>query len=320
MAIPIFTSDNARNTISVYGGLSGTTKLIDMNVLVPVPDSGGYIYEVNEIGIKQGFKSTVETKDAEDGLEMYGVNKTHKLISLQGVCRAFGPDIPGGDRENSDYNNLHQAMNRLSWAFDPALRTFQSQYGLRAEVQLRWQDWDDDDGNFHEKMIWARPQGTPDIVTSEYFGMSFPFTVNLLAGDPRTYENTLRSPTWNSPFSPRVIGSSGDYPTIIEEIRFAFSGAGSGSFLLTSTNPDYDNPDSFYSIDFSGIGGGAHGISLFPRDRRLVVDGFIRNDLFKSPPVWGVLPPAIAANTTFTLSGTTNLTLVTFFYRDAFSL
>lgn len=323
MSIPIFQSRDVRNPIQVYGGLDGTTLLLTLNERQTGVDTGDYIFEVNEVGIKQGFKSTVETRDNEDGLEMYGVYKTHKLITISGVARFFDPAANTTDMADIVQNNMHYRANQLVATFDPALRTFQSQYGLRAEVQLVWKDFvtiADHGDNLLEKMIWVRPQGTPDMVISEYFGNAFPFKIDLLAGDPRTYRNDLRNSTWVSPFATKQVGNAGDYPTQFEEIRLAITGNGSSNFLLQSTNAEYANPDSFYNIDFSTIGAGSHGISLFPRDRQLVVDGFIRNDLFKSPPVWGVLPPALGTNTFFTVSGTTGLTLITFFYRDAFSL
>lgn len=284
--IGIFTDSEKVRLPITYNGLTINDEI----------DGPQYIYEVNQIAYRTMMNAPVESYPDMDGMEVYDARKVSKLIQITGTARA------------PLQKTLYSMAQDLSKAFDPARSAYLDPLGhgvsrleyLSLETSLS-----------ENRFIMVRPLQPPDIMWNEYMGLAFPFTINLLAPDPRAYTSLATSRPLTGAGGTITVG--GNYPTWPSLIQIAMGG-GAG---LSTFQMNYNGLSIPLNLTYAPAGA---GVSLYPAEKIALVNG-VRNDnvvgnVTTSSEWWQLIPGALTMSTV----GATNVSSIRVDFNAAWSL
>jgi len=252
------------------------------------------IIEVNTIRSETPVQTIRESREYESGLEVYGAFKRGKRISLQGVIRA------------ATHGALYDRIEEVAAAFDPDVvsRDNPNDFGF---LPLDFSVPTADVVNFPTGMMpcryYVRAEEAFDPPLSQYAGMAVPFSLPLLAADPRRYRQSLSSLD-GAGTADNSIGTFYSWPTV----TIVMSGAGSATFAVGNTTAA-----STLTLDLSGRAND-DAIVIDMERRAISLNGVDAPELYVSGDYW----PIEAGNNVVTLANNTNASVTTT-WRSAFS-
>lgn len=209
--IPVFADSRRTRIAHVYNGLT---------INQPVGGSPKDIVEVNSVRVQTQVQHISEPREYESGLEVYGAFKRGKLLIPQGILRA------------STWGGLYDRIEEVAAAFDPDLvsRNNPDTFGFLPY------DFDvptDDTLNFPSGLMpcryYVRAEQPFEPPISQYAGIGAPFSLSLLARDPRRYLQSTSSLT-GAGAADNSLATTWSWPTL----TIAMTGAGSASFTIAS--------------------------------------------------------------------------------------
>jgi len=283
--IPVFADSQRTRIAHVYNGLTINQR---------IGGSNKDIVEINNVRVQTQFQHIREIREYESGLEPYGAYKRGKLLILQGVVRA------------SSWGSLYDRVEEVAAAFDPATvsRENPDTFGyLPYDFSVPTADV----VNFPTGMMpcryYVRAEEAFDPPLSQYAGMAVPFSLPLLAADPRRYRQSLSSLD-GAGTADNSIGTFYSWPTV----TIVMSGAGSATFAVGNTTAA-----STLTLDLSGRAND-DAIVIDMERRAISLNGVDAPELYVSGDYW----PIEAGNNVVTLANNTNASVTTT-WRSAFS-
>ena len=256
----------------------------------------GTITEV--VGMRTAMDYLSEPNQWMDGLELYGIRKSSRIVVLRGFT--YGRDI----------SELHDNIKALAAATDPARIAFQnpSDYFLPLTFSTPTRDT----ANFASGLVPSKYVGVPIRMIEPQMsvvgdGLSAAWELNLLLREPKRFLQAVTTVSGNAT-SANSIADDRSWPTV----TFTLSGAGSSTFTIANTGT-YQGSVSLV-LNLSGYSSGSWVVDF--RERTITQDGTKRPDVYASGTWWMIEP----GNNVIAYSNTTNTSSRSLTYYPAFSL
>lgn len=197
------------------------------------------IYEINSVQVNSAYDYVSEVRAAKDGSEAYAAKKVNLNIRIDGIIRC----------ENME--TLNDRIKNLVAAFDPALVSLKNPDTYTQNLEFYTPSASGTAtsftvfgsskaaGNLVRSFYKVRPKSIPAITYSQFNGTSVPFTVELLAVDPRRYAYTGTTKTASGSITTGDLGGAtfGSWPVLTVTMSGAGNnhGAGLQDFSITSS-------------------------------------------------------------------------------------
>lgn len=283
--IPAFLDSRQTRNALAYNGLTFNQS---------IGGSKKDIVEVNSVRVQTAIESVRERREFESGLEAYGAFKRGKLIVLQGVVRA------------SSWGALYDRIEEVAAALDPATVSRENP-DSSGYLPLDFNIPTADAVNFPTGLMpcryYVRAEEAFEPPWSQYAGMAVPFSLPLLAADPRRYLQSLSSLD-GAGTADNSLGTFHSWPTV----TIVMSGAGSATFAVGNSTAA-----STLTLNLSGrVNGDAIVIDM--ESKSISLNGADAPQLYVSGDYW----PIEAGNNVVTLANDTNASVTTT-WRPAFS-
>ena len=192
------------------------------------------IYEINSVQVNSAYDYVSEVRAAKDGSEAYAAKKVNLNIRIDGIIRC----------ENME--TLNDRIKNLVAAFDPALVSLKNPTTYAQNLEFYTPSASGTAtsftvfgsskaaGNLVRSFYKVRPKSIPAITYSQFNGTSVPFSIELLAVDPRRYAHHGHTKTATGTISNGEIGGAtfGSWPTL----TLTMSGAGSATHDISITS------------------------------------------------------------------------------------
>ena len=256
------------------------------------------IIEVNDARVQTLLRSVTEPHEFDDGAESYPAFKQAKRIILSGEVR--GSTRPA----------LLDRLESFATAFDPA-RVSHDNPDTNGYLPFDFTVPTADTANWP---LATYPNGIPcryyvraelavEPPINQYSGLSVPFTLPLLAVDPRRYLQSTSSLT-GAGTADNSLADYFSYPTL----TIAMTGAGSAAFAIGNTTSAQT-----LTLDLSGLING-DSVAIDMQARTILVNGTSDPTLYVSGD-WLWIEPG---SNTITVTNSTNAS-PTLTWRSAFS-
>lgn len=283
--IPAFLdSRQTRNAIS-YNGLTVNQR---------VGGSNKDIIEVNAVSTRTTIESIRERREYESGLEAYGAFKRGKILVLQGVVRG------------ATHGALYDRIEEMAAAFDPdaVTRDNPDTFGF---LPLDFSVPTADTANFPTGLMpcryYARAEEAFEPPWSQYAGVAAPYSLPLMAADPRRYLQAASSLT-GAGVADNSIATVWSWPVL----TIVMTGAGSATFQIGNT----EAVGSLTLKLSERINGDSVAVDM--ERRSIKVNGVDTPSLYVAGDFWHMEP----GSNTITVTNTTNAS-PTLTWRSAFS-
>jgi len=192
------------------------------------------IYEINSVQVNSAYDYVSEVRPSKDGSEAYGAKKVNLNIRIDGIIRC----------ENME--TLNDRIKNLVAAFDPALVSLKNPTTYTQNLEFYTPSasgtatsftvfgTSKSAGNLVRSFYKVRPKSIPAITYSQFNGTSVPFSLELLAVDPRRYAYTGTTKTAVGTISSGELAGAtyGSWPIL----TLTMSGAGSATHDISITS------------------------------------------------------------------------------------
>lgn len=251
-------------------------------------------YEVGQIAIQPSVDFVSEPKAQADGLELYEARKIQTVLNMQGVVRA------------ASLAALHDAIDALNESFDPVLvsKAFPAGTDPDFVAPLDFDYPTADTDNYSDGLIsmryYVRSIQQPVSQTSQFIGLSAPFSLVLLVPDPRRYaqtESTASRTGTGTIVCDNSLASYPSYPTV----TFALTGAGGSVSIARPSSTGY--PSKTLTLDLSDYGDGDE-IEVDMMRHKITDDSGDAAAAWSSGDYFELPPKSVTLTVAGTLSGT----------------
>lgn len=261
-------------------------------------------YPVDAVAITHTFDSVTEPKAQRDGMEAYESHKINALIRIDGFIRG------------TSVADMHDKIEALNAAFDPVVATEadDSDFDIGFwpfTFSVPTANTDDYATGLIPMQYYARAMQLPVDRVSKFEGHSTPYTILLMAIDPRRYLQTTESEVRTNAGAMTLdnsLAKFSSWPTV----TIALTGAGQSKLTLQRVA---DADTRSLVLNLSSYGNGDEIVIDMER-RQITVDGASAMGSWDSGDFWWLAPESQTlnvTNTTGTLAGT-----VTVEWRRAF--
>jgi len=272
------------------------------------------IYEVNSVNVSSSYDYVTEVRQSKDGQEAYKAKKINLNIRIDGIVRC----------ENIE--KLYDRISDLCAAFDPAnvsmiypdayatklvVYTPSAANGTATNVTIPGVSGSVSvpAGNLIQSYYLCRPKSIPTIMFSEFNGTSVPFSIDLIAVDPRRYTYAVHHTDMDSTLTKTLFKNDANFSSW-PLITIGTTGAASSTFGMSITsNITGTNVTKTLTINLSSAqNGDTYYIDMakgsIQRVRSSVTTD--QRSLYVSGDFWDVPP---ASSSTFTISSSTGISL-----------
>jgi len=283
--IPVFADSQRTRIAHVYNGLTINQR---------IGGSNKDIVEVNSVRPQTQVQHIREPREYESGLEAYGAFKRGKLLILQGVIRA------------ASWGALYDRVEEVAAAFDPDVvsRDNPDTYGfLPYDFDVPTADTVNFPTGLMPCRYYLRAEQAFEPPLSQYAGMAVPFSLPLLAADPRRYLQSSSSLA-GAGAADNSLATVWSWPTL----SIAMSGAGSATFIIANTEAS-----GSLTLKLSTLVNG-DAVSVDMERRSIKVNGVDDASLYVAGDFWHMEP---GVNTITVTNGTNAQPTLT--WRSAFA-
>lgn len=279
--IGIFSDDTTRLPIT-YNGLT-------LNDPSAAPDD---VYEINNVTYSVIADAVADPHQSRDGLEVGDARKLSMLIRIEGMIRA------------QSINALYDKIRVLVRTFDPAKISHEN----ASDSFLALDFTTPGAAGSTPSRYYVRPRDIPTPPISEFNGLAAPFTLYLLARNPRRFKQAQDTLSGAG-----TAVNDGDYRTW-PTLTITMTGAGSGTYAITNNPTLAGIPTKTLTLNLSGRSNGQVVVVDMER-RKITVDGVETPSLFVSGDFFELEP----GDNAITYANTTNATSQ-LAWRDAWCL
>lgn len=256
----------------------------------------GTVTEV--VGMRTAMDYQSEPNQWVDGLELYGMRKSSRIVVLRGLT--YGRDI----------SELYDNIKALAAATDPSKIAFQ--YPTDYFLPLTFSTPTRDTANFASGLAPSKYVGIPIRMIEPQLsvagdGLSAAWELNLLLREPKRFLQASTTVS-GAATSANSIADDRSWPVL----TFTLSGAGSATFTVSNTGT-YQGAKSLV-LNLSGYSSGSWTVDF--RDRTIRQGTTVRPDVYVSGDWWEIEP----GNNVIAYSNTTNTSSRVITYHPAFSL
>jgi hypothetical protein len=260
--------------------------------------SSKYGNSTEVVGSRTAMDYLSEPNQWADGIELYGIRKTSRIVVLRGW--SHGRNI----------SEVYDNMQTLGAATDPSRIAFQNptDYFLPLTFSTPTENLTAAaDGTLECKYV-----GIPIRMIEGQFsvagdGLSVPWELNFLLREPKRFLQAVTTVS-GAATSNNSIANDRSWPTV----TFTLSGAGSATFTIGNTGT-YQGAKSLV-LNLSGYSSGSWTVNF--RDRKILQGSTSRPDVYVSGDWWEIEP----GNNVITYTNTTNTASRSLTYYPAFSL
>lgn len=256
----------------------------------------GTITEV--IGTRTAMDYMSEPNQWTDGLELYGMRKTSRIIVLRGFT--YGRDI----------SEVYDNIKALASATDPSKIAFYN--ATDYFLPLTFSTPTRDTANYASGLATSQYIGIPIRMIEPQMsvagdGLSAAWELNLLLREPKRFLQTVTTVS-GAATSNNSKADERSWPTV----TFSLSGAGSSTFTISNTSSTQGTMSLV--LNLSGYSSGSWTVNF--RDRVISQGSTVRPDVYASGDWFEVEP----GNNIIAYTNTTNTSSRTLTYYPAFSL
>lgn len=282
--IPIFEEDGKTRVPHTYNGLTLNLQIDHKNII-----------EVNSVRQQTGYSALAERRSFIDGMEVFPAFKTQKRLIVSGMVRASSKGL------------LHDRLEELASAFDPSMVSRDNP----DELGFLPYDFDvptNDTVTYPTGVIpcryYVRAESAVEPPLTQYYGLSVPFFISLMAADPRRYTQATESLT-GAGIADNSKASYWSWPTL----TVAMAGAGSATFSINNSTAG----TTPLVLDLSGLANG-DAVVVDMLNRKITVNGTDATDRQVSGDFFWMEP----GSNTIAVTNDTNAS-PTLTWRPAFS-
>ena len=292
--IGIYDDDGSTRLAIAYNGVALNT--LTLSSAGANDEKYGTVTEV--VGMRTAMDYLSEPNQWTDGLELYGMRKTSRIVVLKGFT--YGRDV----------SELYDNIKALASASDPSKIAFQNPTAYF--LDLTFSTPTRDTSNYVTGLAASKYTGIPIRMIEPQMsvvgdGLSAAWELNLLLREPKRFLQTATTVS-GAATSNNSKADDRSWPTL----TFTLSGAGSSTFTVANS-ATYQGSVSLV-LNLSGYSSGSWTVDF--RDRIIRQDGVIRPDVYVSGTWWEIEP----GNNVISYSNTTNTASRVITYYPSFSL
>lgn len=285
------------------------------------PDAPGSLtadYENSDYRLEVFDDSPVQVRDLSEARQMMEGSEPNQAFEVLRLVRGQGVIL------GSSYADLEDKVWALRNAFSPATVRRLSTRAIvggfpdppTGVLPFKFKR-DTVTGGQLNLLYYCRPQvGRPSVYVTQKGGLARPFAFALAAYDPRCYDNTGDTHTTaalsNLAGGDNTVSNAGNAVTY-PQIKIVLSGNGSATFVLTNTTTG-----QAITLNLSSAGAGTFWL-MTEKGTIINTSRVGHYDLKKTATQFLTNLFMIPGNNVWTVSGNTNLTSVTLYYRPAYS-